>query len=302
MYAAAGQAIRQARRGKKSSSSTGTARQHSHQALLGVHANADSISIRNLRAASAIEGKAASLTTERRFSLSDAAAVQHRDKATKAHRRWVKKNRIRDASCGDDDDSLGVDSSAANVVLYIGLGLVCVGMVISFVGLGEKGFKTAELRLIGPSLLAAGAFFCLLRVLFCTCPASCCCLCPEERRRRRRHKRRRRKQRGETVSSSDDEKPTVSTIITRKPPPFKVNGDNSKHVVIPINRLPPTPTPPGHQRGVQQQTTHLTVPSITTSAPLPNYISDSEPVVDPVPGPSGRPQGQELVLNASMLV
>jgi len=70
---------------------------------------------------------------------------------------------IRDASCGDDEDGLGVDGSVANVVLYIGLGLVCIGMVISFVGLGEKGFKTAELRLIGPSLLAAGAFFCLLR-------------------------------------------------------------------------------------------------------------------------------------------
>jgi len=49
--------------------------------------------------------------------------------------------------------------------------------------------------------------------------------------------------------------------------------------------------------------THLAVPPHTPSATLPNFISDSsEPVTDPVPGPSSRPRGQELVLNASMLV
>ncbi|XP_059475237.1 uncharacterized protein LOC132196528 isoform X2 [Neocloeon triangulifer] len=299
MYAAAGQAIRQARKGKKSGS-TASSRAPINPALLGVHpSKGDSVSLRNLRAASAAAaaaaGKSASLTTERRFSLSDAAAVQHRDKATKAHRRWVKKNRIRDASCGDDDDYLGVESSAANVVLYIGLGLVCIGMVISFVGLGEKGFKTAELRLIGPSLLTAGAFFCLLRVFFCTCPAACCCLCPEERHRRRKLKSLRRKQQGEAVLSSDDEK-TVSTIVMRKHPLSKVNGNN-KHVAIPITRLSPTPSPPPGDP--QELQTHLMVPTINTSASLPNYISDSS---EPVPGPSSPNKRQELVLNASMLV
>lgn len=40
------------------------------------------------------QGKSASFNTERRQSLSEVAVVQHRDKATKAHRRWVKKNRV----------------------------------------------------------------------------------------------------------------------------------------------------------------------------------------------------------------
>lgn len=44
-------------------------------------------------------------------------------------------------------------SSFANAFLYVGLGTVAIGLVISFVGTGEKGFKTVELRLIGPSLI-----------------------------------------------------------------------------------------------------------------------------------------------------
>ena len=64
-------------------------------------------------------------------------------------------------------------SGSANVVLYVGLGMICIGLVITFVGLGDKGFKTLELKLIGPSLVGCGVFFALLRILFCTLP-SCC--------------------------------------------------------------------------------------------------------------------------------
>lgn len=56
----------------------------------------------------------------------------------------------------DDDDFLGVlrgPSSFANAFLYVGLGTIAIGLVIAFVGTGEKGFKTVELRLIGPSLI-----------------------------------------------------------------------------------------------------------------------------------------------------
>lgn len=66
---------------------------------------------------------------------------------------------IHDSSLGgssDDDDFLGVirgPSSFANAFLYVGLGTVAIGLVIAFVGTGEKGFKTTELRLIGPSLI-----------------------------------------------------------------------------------------------------------------------------------------------------
>lgn len=56
----------------------------------------------------------------------------------------------------DDEDFLGVlrgPSTFANAFLYVGLGTVALGLVIAFVGTGEKGFKTTELRLIGPSLI-----------------------------------------------------------------------------------------------------------------------------------------------------
>ena len=62
-------------------------------------------------------------------------------------------------------------SGSANVILYVGLGMVCIGLVITFVGIGDKGFQTLELKLIGPSLVGCGAFFALLRILFCTVPA-----------------------------------------------------------------------------------------------------------------------------------
>jgi len=72
-----------------------------------------------------------------------------------AHVHW----QIQDASLGgssDDEDFLGVlrgPSTFANAFLYVGLGTVALGLVIAFVGTGEKGFKTTELRLIGPSLI-----------------------------------------------------------------------------------------------------------------------------------------------------
>ena len=59
--------------------------------------------------------------------------------------------------------------------------MVCIGLIITFVGIGDKGFQTLELKLIGPSLVGCGVFFALLRILFCTVPAccagcfSCCC-------------------------------------------------------------------------------------------------------------------------------
>ena len=43
----------------------------------------------------------------------------------------------------------GDGAGKAAVLLYLGLGLLSLGLGITFVGLGEKGFKTAELRLLG---------------------------------------------------------------------------------------------------------------------------------------------------------
>ena len=52
--------------------------------------------------------------------------------------------------------------------LFVGLGLAAVGLVITFVGLGEKGFRTLELKLVGPCLVGGGLLLTLLRILLCT--------------------------------------------------------------------------------------------------------------------------------------
>ncbi|XP_066262727.1 uncharacterized protein [Euwallacea similis] len=113
----------------------------------------------------------------RRCSLSEEAR-QHRIKQTEAHHRWMKRNRIHDTTYGgasdEDDDYVAFhQSAAANALLYVGLGTTAIGGVIFFVGTGEKGFKTLELRLIGPTLIVAGLLCCLIRVLLCACPTTC---------------------------------------------------------------------------------------------------------------------------------
>lgn len=94
---------------------------------------------------------------------------------------------IRDASycygsSGEDDEEddssnairqRGEVSAAVNTVLYVGLGTTALGLVISFVGTGEKGFLSPQLRLVGPSLLCAGLLCCLFRVLLCLCLCRC---------------------------------------------------------------------------------------------------------------------------------
>jgi hypothetical protein len=50
--------------------------------------------------------------------------------------------------------------------------MVAVGLIITFVGLGDKGFQTLELKLIGPSLVGCGMIFALLRILYCIIPSS----------------------------------------------------------------------------------------------------------------------------------
>merc|ERR1712098_1006183 len=52
-----------------------------------------------------------------------------------------------------------------NVLLYVGLGTVAVGLIITFVGLGEKGFKTVQLKLIGPGLVGCGLVLTVIRII-----------------------------------------------------------------------------------------------------------------------------------------
>ena len=64
-------------------------------------------------------------------------------------------------------------SDGLQVLLYVGLGMVAVGLVITFVGLGEKGFRTLQLQLVGPCLVGGGVMLILLRILFCTAATTC---------------------------------------------------------------------------------------------------------------------------------
>ncbi|KAJ2946216.1 hypothetical protein O0L34_g5152 [Tuta absoluta] len=97
-----------------------------------------------------------------------------RDKAGK----WHRNNRVRDASCGSSSESECEDEGGGPWgvarLLYAGLGTLALGLVVYFVGTGDKGFKTPALRLVGPSLIVAGLACCLLRICFCIFAKPCC--------------------------------------------------------------------------------------------------------------------------------
>nr|XP_050869995.1 uncharacterized protein LOC127073042 [Vespula vulgaris]XP_050869996.1 uncharacterized protein LOC127073042 [Vespula vulgaris] len=154
----------------------------------------------------------------------------YKTKQCEAHRRWMKRNRIRDASycygsSGEDDDddiSGSVNrrraevNAAVNTVLYAGLGATALGLVISFVGTGEKGFLSPELKLIGPSLLCAGLLCCLFRVLLCLCLCRCgeCrwCLCKQSR-----NKKEKDKQKTETRPSGPMQTASLLSPVPQQP-------------------------------------------------------------------------------------
>ena len=60
------------------------------------------------------------------------------------------------------------DEADINILLYLGFVLVAVGVIITSVGLGERGFRTLELRMVGPCLLGLGVMMVTLRLLFCS--------------------------------------------------------------------------------------------------------------------------------------
>ena len=66
---------------------------------------------------------------------------------------------------------VGKNNSMADMIMWLGLAMLMTGTVISFIGLGEKGFRTRHLRLLGPVLIGAGFSLCFIRV------ALCCCCC-----------------------------------------------------------------------------------------------------------------------------
>ena len=64
-------------------------------------------------------------------------------------------------------DSVPIEQEGPNLLLYLGLGLVAIGLIITFVGLGEKGFRTVELKLVGPVLVGGGVVLVFVRIMLC---------------------------------------------------------------------------------------------------------------------------------------
>ena len=52
-------------------------------------------------------------------------------------------------------------------MLYVGLGLVALGLVTMVVGVGERGFQTVGLRLLGPGVACFGVILVAFKILSC---------------------------------------------------------------------------------------------------------------------------------------
>ena len=54
------------------------------------------------------------------------------------------------------------------------MGMMAIGMVITVVGLGDKGFYSLELQLMGPIIIVCGGVLACVRILLCVVP-NCGC-------------------------------------------------------------------------------------------------------------------------------
>ena len=60
------------------------------------------------------------------------------------------------------DNKLGI---SGNAVLYTGLLIGSVGLLITFLGLGSRGFKTLEVKLLGPGLVGLSSIVVIFRIV-----------------------------------------------------------------------------------------------------------------------------------------
>ena len=52
-------------------------------------------------------------------------------------------------------------------ILFLGLGLITLGLATTFIGLGDKGYRTAEFRMVGPATVTLGIVLVLVKVFIC---------------------------------------------------------------------------------------------------------------------------------------
>lgn len=95
-------------------------------------------------------------------------AIEHRLRADKAYKKWLRRHRVADSLSASYNPKHSKKTAAAiDMLMWIGLVILMMGMIISFVGLGEKGFRTHELRLVGPILSGFGLALCIFRIGLC---------------------------------------------------------------------------------------------------------------------------------------
>lgn len=92
--------------------------------------------------------------------------------ADRAYKKWLKKNK--DALKYETIDFrqsyiAAGESRQFDTLLWSGLAILLTGTIISFVGLGEKGFRTSYLRLLGPILSGTGLAVVIIRIGVCCC-------------------------------------------------------------------------------------------------------------------------------------
>ena len=92
-----------------------------------------------------------------------------------------------------------------DVVLYVGLGMFTVGLVITVVGLGDKGFKTFELKIVGPGIIICGAVLAGGRIVVC--------VWPEIRRGRRRQDSLLDREEGQKQLHKSEEKEKTRIVV-----------------------------------------------------------------------------------------
>lgn len=173
----------------------------------------------------------------------EVVGLEHQSRQLSAYRRWLNRNKIGQKRGGglEDDASSKVplfhsrstvkyrETLGASVILYLGLGMIAVGLVITLVGLGDANFHTLGLKLIGPVLAVLGVLLCGIRILVCAC-ASKCSLCDRPVTGNQHHRStirlRSRRQDTATTATARDRKSTMggrrgSDRLMRPPTPIR---------------------------------------------------------------------------------
>nr|CAH0101927.1 unnamed protein product [Daphnia galeata] len=104
-------------------------------------------------------------TAEGRTSNAD-----HRQMADKAYKKWRNKQKAANslnATVFRKSYIIAGQSNHFDLVLWFGLSVLLTGTIVSFVGLGEKGFRTSYLRLLGPILCGFGLAVVIIRIGIC---------------------------------------------------------------------------------------------------------------------------------------